>query len=135
MVIDALRHADNQSGKMVSVVSGKANAEKMNKCNLVEGQIAAFYSIIKKEEFKYHKFSFSNEQKGKFEKWDYNSSNFDKVDPNFGLFKLAASMDLKEKSKDKFNKAEMKMMSIKYQVKCDETAFVVLVNKSDKTND
>lgn len=61
---------------------------------------------------------------------NFTASHFEKVPADFGLFKFAARTDiiLASSSYDKIAKSK------KYQVLCDETAFVGVVKQKDKAN-
>ena len=62
---------------------------------------------------------------------NFNKSDFAKVPEDFGLFKIAARDQLNSNNLSHLSKVEL---SKKYQVLCNETAFVGVVKQKDKVS-
>lgn len=62
--------------------------------------------------------------------FQFTSGHFDRVEEGFGLFKIAARDEIA--SLAKLKKHEKINLSKKYQILCDETAFVGVIKQKDK---
>ena len=134
---------DNLNGLVVTALA-RASEPSLEGCKLVFGsdtedlgevfrnQLLTRSKIISRAEFEALQLKFTSlkdPSTGKPIEQQFSSAHFDMVNEGFGLFKLAARELIAKLPADKKVAA-----SIKYQVLCDETAFVGVVKQKDKAS-
>jgi hypothetical protein len=134
---------DNLKGLVISALAN-ASEPSLQNCKFVwnnritvlgevfRNKLMTEVDIISKEEFASFKVAFQSDKDpvtGAPVNLEFKSEHFEKVPVDFGLFKLAGNKNIEKVS----GQAKIDA-SIKYQVLCDQTAFVGVVKQKDKAS-